>query len=181
MSGVLAGLIGSFAPVATSYESIATFTGNGSAQTATFNSIPGTYKSLQIRFMSIAPSGQYPNPTIRYNNDTGTNYKYHWLDGYGSIAAGANTTNTAWPLIGSGNLSMYPTYPTVAVIDIIDYASTTKNKTSRSITGIDINGNGLITLQSMLYTSTTAITRIDIQSSVAYPTTTTIALYGIKG
>jgi len=70
-----------------------------------------------------------------------------------------------------------------SIIDVHDYASTTKNKTVRTMTGFDSNGAGQITLVSSLWMSTAAITSMSIISSVGsnFTTNSTFALYGIKG
>jgi hypothetical protein len=168
--------------VPTSYESIASFTGDNSTSTVTFNSIPGTYKHLQIRVSAQMISGQYSNPTVRFNNDSGTNYKYVYIDGYGTTEwVGNSTTNTSWYLFGSNNYNMGPLAPSVFIIDLIDYASTSKLKSAKSIGGVEQPSNGFVSLQSCLYTSTSAISRIDIQASSGFATGSTIALYGIKG
>jgi hypothetical protein len=70
-----------------------------------------------------------------------------------------------------------------SIIDVHDYASTTKNKTVRTMTGFDSNGAGQITLVSSLWMSTAAITSMSIVSSVGsnFTTNSTFALYGIRG
>ena len=89
----LAGIYGTGAPPIppSSFESIATATGTGSSGVITFSSIPSTYKSLQIRYMSkdTNASDGVLNPKIQFNSDTGNNYAYHELRGDGTSA----TTN----------------------------------------------------------------------------------------
>lgn len=75
------------------------------------------------------------------------------------------------------------TIPSVAIIDIVDYASTTKNKTIRTVTGCDANGGASgsdVSLRSGLFPSTSAVTSITINCT-AMGTGTVIALYGIRG
>jgi hypothetical protein len=73
----------------------------------------------------------------------------------------------------------------VGIIDIQDYVSTTKNKTVRSITGNNSNNvnTGYVSLASGLYRATTAITSISLidASAIAFGTSSTFALYGIRG
>ena len=61
------------------YESIATFTGNGTASSYTFSSIPQTYKSLQLRIFgsSSAAGTDFRHTSIRFNSDSGSNYVKH--------------------------------------------------------------------------------------------------------
>jgi hypothetical protein len=73
------------------------------------------------------------------------------------------------------------TYANAGIIDIHDYASTTKNKTTRMFGGIDKNGSGEVSLFSGLWRNTSAITSINIyMSSGNWTTDSTFSLYGIK-
>ena len=70
------------------------------------------------------------------------------------------------------------------MIDIIDYASTSKNKTVRIFTGQDTNGTDGQQIQfgSGVWQSTAAITSLTFRYSASRPFTTDakIALYGVK-
>jgi hypothetical protein len=158
-----------------SYESIASATPSGTG-TVTFSSIPGTYKSLQIRCNIVYSSTSLVR--FQYNSDTGSNYARHILYGDGSVAgadASASYTSNAIIYVGGS------TGTNVGIVDIHDYASTTKYKTSRTFSGNDNNGSGYITLMSGLWMSTSAVTSIDILCSSNFLSGTTFALYGIKG
>jgi hypothetical protein len=159
-----------------SYESIATFNGAGSSGICTFSSIPATYKHLQIRF-SILPSAANNFSTLRFNGDTTTtNYRYHFLVGDGSTASAGSAQNA---YSGSYNST---TYTGVGVLDILDYANTSKNKTTRELSGFDANGSGTAYMFSNLWMNTAAINSITLTlNSGNYSTGTIIALYGIKG
>jgi hypothetical protein len=165
-----------------SFESIATFT--GSASTTTFSSIASSYKHLQLRINYLEPNGGQ-SLSMRFNGDTGGNYVYHALEGTGSTAIAYGYTGQSNMSIFSGNNNgTVLTYPNVMIVDIIDYASTTKNKTVRVFAGADKNAaGGAVQLISNLWLSTAAINSITVrdQSSLAWSATTTIALYGIKG
>jgi hypothetical protein len=70
------------------------------------------------------------------------------------------------------------------IIDISDYASTTKTKTVRVFMGSEQNTSPRrILLASGLWNSTSAITTIALstQSATNFTTNTLISLYGIKG
>ena len=69
------------------------------------------------------------------------------------------------------------------VVDILDYTSTTKNKTVRSIGGLDNNGGGQMYINSSLwYATPAAITQIDITPELGnFAQYSQFALYGIKG
>jgi hypothetical protein len=165
-----------------SYESIATFT-NTNASSVTFSSIPSTYKSLQVRFSFLTDNGQ--NINLRLNGDTAANYASHWIKGLSTsvVAAQGSTTLSFMRLEGNSN-GTSATYPFVGIIDLIDYASTSKNKTVRSITGNDRNADGgsEINLLSGLWRSTSAVNSLTIYlgSDINFNSGTNIALYGVK-
>ena len=165
-----------------SFESIATATGTGSSGTITFSSIPSTYKHLQIRgnFMT-SNSGQILY--VRCNGDSGTNYAWHLLGGDGTNVYANNGTSATY-MNGYGNNvgTANASYMTTAIVDIHDYASTTKNKTMRSFSGLDKNGSGEVNLTSGLWINTNAVTSVTLTFlSGNWTTSTTFALYGIKG
>jgi hypothetical protein len=175
--------IAAFHPAAAalnSYESIATVTvGGGGQSSIDFTSIPATYKHLQIRAFTATASAA-TGIRARFNSDTGTNYVYHLLYGTGASAlASSQTSQTA---IQPGFTSS-TTAPSAFILDILDYANTNKNKTTRSLDGGDANGSGDVILYSGLWLSTAAITSITFNraDSVNFPQYSSFALYGIKG
>jgi len=179
-----------------SYESIATATGTGSSGTITFSSIPSTYKHLQIRFMAkttLTASAGY-TPVITLNGSSSSIYAEHFLTGDGSTAqasGGSSPSTTSiqlWRAM-AGSKASTPTMSNimaVCIIDILDYASTTKNKTVRYFAGLECNYAGTeswVTLGSGLYAATTAVSSLDITTNSGgnFTTASTFALYGIKG
>jgi hypothetical protein len=165
--------------VATSFESIATATGNGSSGTITFSSIPNTYKHLQIRLQVLSSGGG--GQAIRFNSDTGNNYARHNVGGNGSSVFASGTASTNMIFVGDDSAS---TNLATMIIDIHDYASTTKNKTVRSFFGHDRNGAGSLYLYSGLWMNTGAITSLSLGQanfSGTFDTGTVASLYGIKG
>jgi hypothetical protein len=178
LNTVLGSLSSGVAASTSSYESIASATPSGT-NTVTFNSIPSTYKHLQLRSSTLSASSG-DTLYINFNSDTGNNYTYHRLSGNGS-AASANGYNveSGCRLAGLVN-GTSATYPTVVISDIIDYADTSKYKTVRTFSGVDVNGSGgEIDLVSNLWKSTSAISSITISGSFNF--TGTFSLYGIKG
>jgi hypothetical protein len=169
-----------------SYESISTVTvGGGGSSSITFSSIPSTYKHLQVRGIGrTTNSGTLGNPGITFNGDSSvSNYTMHILYGDGASAAafgggagtGTDTSITTGSTAGSNIFG-------VAVIDLLDYASTNKYKTVRSLTGADLNGSGTIRLYSNLWMNTSAISSITLTptASASYSQYSQFALYGIK-
>ncbi len=169
-------LAGNDAYIPNSFESIATATGTGSSATITFSSIPSTYQHLQIRFIGLTTAAS----DISLQIPTGSALAYtHYLYGDGATAganATAGTTYMTWAAQPSSTL------PFVGIIDIHDYASTTKTKTVRFFNGIDKNGSGDVILGSALRNSTSAISSISLLCpSSTWTTSSTFALYGVKG
>ena len=160
------------------YDSIATATGTGASGVITFSSIPSTYTHLQLRILMKAASGS-SQCNLRYNADTGSNYAYHQLYGSGSSAAAYSGASQTTFSVGAVESSTNPW--TVSVIDILDYANTNKYKTTRTLFGYDSNGGGELGLYSGLWMSSTAISSLTLTMGVNFTTTTSAALYGIKG
>jgi hypothetical protein len=173
-----------------SFESIASATGTGSSGTITFSSIPATYASLQLRCISRntdAGTGS-GDVLLRFNSDTGSNYARHSLNAVGaSVSASGAASQTSIRMNNfSTNNGETANIMTVAVIDIIDYASTSKYKTVRSFQGNDnnsVSSDGVIRLLSGLWMNTNAISTITLTLNLAnnFTTASTFALYGIKG
>ena len=167
-----------------SFESIATATGTGSSGTITFSSIPSTYSHLQVRILGRSDAAAVTQSAIlTINNDTGANYAYHSLSGDGtSVSASGTASASNIPRIMTVANTATANVMSVGIVDIHDYASTTKNKTVRIWTGDDRNGSGRTFLSSGLWQSTTAVNRLDIITAAGnWTTATTFALYGIKG
>jgi hypothetical protein len=171
-----------------SFESIATVNGNGSSTTLSLSSIPATYASLQIRGIvrnnRNNPSFPFGNLSIDFNGVSGSNAR-HSLNGDGaSVTATGDTGITSCTIGETATDAQTASVMTAFVIDILDYTSTTKNKTIRSFIGTDVNGTGRIALSSSLYLETpSAIASITFKNfnSAAFTTSTSFALYGIKG
>lgn len=183
MLNTIAGFLGVGGAVATDYESIATTTvGAGGQASVTFSSIPSTYTHLQIRYMgkSTDTSGNWAAVQIQLNGDTATNYATHALYGDGASALAAVSASYSGHLFYSGRSTLQVG---AAIIDILDYKNTNKNKTIRTLAGVDNNGSGIVDLTSGLWMNTAAITSITFNSFGATPLFSqysSFALYGIK-
>ena len=176
--------------VTNSYESIATVTvGAGGQSSIDFTSIPSTYKHLQIR--GIARNNRnddgLQSGTMSLNSDTTfTNYRSHLIYGGGTSAAAESNQLAGY----YGAIGFIPAVNYLAnafsgqVIDILDYANTSKNKTVRTLWGSDSNGaSRYVGTSSFLWMNTNAITSISILSypSANFTQYSQFALYGIKG
>lgn len=183
------------APVTNSYESIATVTvGSGGSSSISFSSIPSTFKHLQIRVSAASDRSGYVvnNYKMTFNGDTASNYRSHWIiGGYGTTptADASSSGPEGYVYMPTGTTSAASNIFTGMVIDVLDYANTSKNKTSRNLMGYDVNGTagtgsygGAISLTSGLWQSTSAISSITLApEGFSWIQYSSFALYGIKG
>lgn len=168
------------------YDALATVTvPSGGAANVEFAGIPSGYKHLQVRGI-VMNAASNDNLAIRVNGDTGSNYSSHQLQGQGSgtPTAAASSSQTAAYL--SGLVIASSSYPFAFVYDILDYASITKNKTIRGLSGQDGNGTGTatdwrITETSGAWHNTNAVTSLRFYLPAGnMGNYTQFALYGVK-
>jgi hypothetical protein len=171
--------------ITTAFDSIATATGTGSSGTITFSSIPSSYAHLQIRALarSTEAATGFANLQIQANGDTATNYSTHNFIGNGSSVLAAGYASQSLMELGAVvRNNEAANIMGVSIVDIIDYASTTKAKTFKSFAGFDSNGSGRSFLLSGAWYSTSAINSLTLYIGTGnFTTTTRFALYGIKG
>jgi hypothetical protein len=162
------------------YDSLATVTLSASTASITFAGIPSGYKHLQIR---VFASPTTADVFMRFNGDgTTTNYSRHYLygDGGGGAAAEGGVYND--PNLSVGYYSTTSGIFGASVVDVLDYASTSKNKVIRALSGGDANGSGLMVLYSGSRNLTNAITSITIFPTGAgdFREHSSFALYGVR-
>jgi hypothetical protein len=70
-----------------------------------------------------------------------------------------------------------------SVIDILDYAQTSKYKTVRTLFGEDVNGSGEVGIVSSVWMDTDAVysVAISLQAGTNFVQYSSFALYGING
>jgi hypothetical protein len=180
--GILA-VAGASAGASPAYELISTAYGTGSSSTLTFSSIPSTYKHLQLRMVVNTTLGyeQGGSVFLQFNGDTaGANYTFHQLAGNGSGVT--STAGTSQGAVAYSYLSIPNNAISASVIDILDYASTAKNKTIRNSNGYAWTSQN-ISLRSNLWINTAAISSIRIFEGAAanWSTRARFSLYGIAG
>ena len=184
--GIMAsGMSGNLWAPGKDFDSIATTTvGGGGVASITFSSIPSTYRHLQIRSIgrSSTATASDVDVKLQFNSDTGSNYSIHYLYGTGSSAAAAATASNSYAtggdVIKDGNTA---NVFAASVIDVLDYANTSKNKTVRALSGWDANGSGTVYLNSGAWFNTTAISTITLTPwSGNFMQYSQFALYGVK-
>jgi hypothetical protein len=178
----IAAIMGGGVTAVGDYESITTVTaGAGGSASIDFTSISSAYTHLQLRGINRNTSTSNTF-RLRFNSDTGSNYTRHYLFGDGataSVAAGTSQTSIGVGIIStsSNSASIFSGF----VIDILDYANTSKYKTMRSLGGYDANGSGNIGIFSGVWMNTAAITSISLFSDAGNQNQySSFALYGIK-
>jgi hypothetical protein len=165
------------AGVATDYELISTTILGSSAASVSFTGL-GTsavsYKHLQIRYMSNGDNSNYRN-RLRLNGDSGSNYATHLLFTTGSSVMSAAGTSATEIALSQGANETNKFYP--GIIDLLDFQSSTKNKTVRAF-----NGGGEVSLTSGVWLSTSAVTSVSLRPDAGnFITGSRFSLYGIKG
>jgi hypothetical protein len=187
------GMVGNPVIMPGSYESIATTTLTTATSTITFSSIPSTYSHLQIRMMGkgTATALEQYNPRIRFNSDTGSNYTLHFVRAYGTtVDKGASTSATGtWGGVSSfpSSNASYANMFGTSIVDILDYANTSKYKSLKTLNGFEANGVGNGTneagqagFSSGLWMSTSAVNSITIYSDTDFAQYSSFALYGVN-
>lgn len=160
--------------------------GSAGAANITFSSIPSTYKHLQIRGIARTNRALTRDALkVTVNGNTDSSYGTHNLFGNGTSVTAQGFGSEASMAFNdvAGNTATASVFG-VMIIDILDYASTTKVKTLRGLGGYDNNGSGAVGFNSGAYFgNTNALTSIKLESygATAFQQYTTFALYGIKG
>ena len=168
------------------FESIATVTvGSGGATNIEFTSIPGTYQHLQLRGLvkSASTGADSQWMWLQINGDTASNYNSHHLYGTGASAVATNNSSDAIRVAGAVRSSAASQIFSAYVVDILDYANTSKNTTTRAFGGWDSNNTttGVVWVTSGLWRSTSAVTSLKFGIIVEdFTQHSTWALYGVK-
>lgn len=168
------------------YELIATgaIDGTNISGVLSFSNIPQGYKHLQIRASIRSTYNGGENFYMRFNSTTYT-FSGHALNGNGSTVGSFNYTSANYadmmPIANAANeAGCFAGY----VIDILDYSSTSKNKTIRGLGGFTGGSNSSIQLRSNLVMTTspiTSISEIGGTSGNGIADGSRISLYGIVG
>jgi hypothetical protein len=170
--------------VDTDFELIESALLTSSQSSITFSNLgtySSTYKHLQIRVAAREDQNGLENVWIRFNGDTGANYRGHQLVGNGStVTSGAQSAGDTFGFAGivatSANSSgIFGSF----VMDILDPYGSGKNKTTRSFSGIV---PGYVLIRSALWMSTASTTSITLlPQSTNFVSGSRFSLYGIKG
>ena len=170
------------------YELISSTILGSDTASITFSSIVSTYKHLQIRYTARASQASTTWTAImNFNGDTATNYSNHLLYAYnGSVPSEgyANQTYINFGNVIPGSTGAANTFAG-GIVEILDYANTGKNKTTRTLNGsYGTSGTtSTVELNSGNWRNTAAISSITLKpySTANFVTGSRFSLYGIKG
>ena len=167
------------------YELISTTVLSSTASSVTFSSIDTTtYKHLEIRAVTRTNRANTREDFgMRLNSDSATNYSWHYLDGSGaSVASGGGATqNVMYVGLGTPASTETANIFGVSITSILDYASTAKYKTIRTLYGTR-GGTPDIALISGNWRSTVAVTSVTLLplQTGSFVSGSRFSLYGIK-
>lgn len=183
------------------YDALATATvSSGGVSSVTFSGIPTGYKHLQLRITGQSNRATYGIDQLRVQVGNGsidsgsTSYAWHYIRAENTsvsalgYASGAGD-NASWQLNGAIGTTTGSNFGTI-IIDIPDYASNSKYKTMRSISGSEHNTSiggvyGRVSLGSCLWLGSAAlnpITAINLfpENGTLFTQYSSFALYGVK-
>lgn len=168
---------------AADYEHISTTVLSSSQSSVTFSGLgtsAAAYKHLQLRVTVRSNRAGQNNDGLmfRFNGDSGSNYRWHALEGNGSSVSSyeSGSSTSIGGFYATGATSTTNQFG-VMVADLLDFSSSSKNKTMRMLGG----QNGL-SLNSGAWFSTAAVTSLDLFSltSNSFVTGSRFSLYGLK-
>lgn len=166
---------------------------NNTTSTVNITNIPSTFKHLQLRWIA---SGLTPSIDgdidFQFNSDTGNNY--HFIRTYGtgvtpntSTVYGDGATSTFRMRLGRLTSNAGGTLFAGGILDILDYANTSKAKSVITVYGnnrlVNADNNQFTFVGGGSWNSTSAITSINIKAengTVNFGSGTKFSLYGLK-
>jgi hypothetical protein len=168
------------------YELIDTNILGSNVGSVTFSSLgtySSTYKHLQLRFAAkyTSPFAGGSGMFVRFNGDSGSNYRWHRFYGSGSGNPISDTSSSTRLDIARISGAASNTYGYgVGVCDILDAYNSSKNTTTRTFSGTF--PDNFVFMQSGLWINTASITSIEIlPADSQLATGSRFSLYGIKG
>lgn len=166
------------------YDSLATVTvAAGGVASISFAGIPQNYEHLQLRILCRSDfAANLVGFHVRPNGETGANFSDHYLRGDGASATAGGNANATFPNLGYIPGANYSSSTFSAIVlDILDYTNTNINKTMRSLSGFDVNGAGMVALNSASWRNTAAINSFSIIPGAGnFNQNSQFTLYGVR-
>jgi hypothetical protein len=158
----------------------------GTAQSSIVFDVTGlgsTYKHLQIRAVARSSrSDTNDNVYIRFNGDTANNYSTHFMWGNGTNALSSGLATQPYIYAAGALAAANSTANAFGAfyVDILDPFSTTKNKTTRALSGNPIL---FVEMDTGNWRSTSATTSLTLSLATGpnFLTGSRFSIYGLKG
>jgi hypothetical protein len=164
---------------------VASFLVSGSSTgTISFNNIPKSFTNLQVRVFGRGTTSFSPGLSL-YVTPIGlsvSSSKRHYLTTTGTTPAVSTNSDASAGLVasiadGGATSNVYSN----TILDILDWASETKNITLKGISGFDTNANGATTFgSSLLVRSSGTITGFNFFTDGNWIDGSRIDVYGIS-
>lgn len=155
------------------YTPLANITLGSAATGVTFTSISGAYRDLILVVSGTSTAGAWMY--LRFNSDSGSNYRMVEMHGNGSTTG--STANTDAQIGLEWGAAYFNTTQTNVIANIMDYSATDKHKSvlirqNNSSLGVDA--------YAARWANTSAITSMAVTGpGTSYAAGTSFALYGI--
>jgi hypothetical protein len=169
MSFMLLGILNSQAAggEAGSFDLLESETLTSSALNITFDNLDAysDYQHLQIRVFARGDgNGDLGGVGAVLNNDTGSSYSFHRLQGNGSSVSAGGAAYIPYAVAGTLTMnSATSIYYGVSVIDILDFSSNNKATTLRTLSGAHVAQNSCaIKLESAAWFNTNSVTSVQL-------------------
>ncbi len=165
------------------YSALSAVTISSTQSAITFSNIPPTAKNLEIRYIarSATAGTTMGDMDIIFNGDSSALYQNHGFTGSNSTVflAGSvgNTKGVVFKALAQASVTA--DHFSHGVINILDYASTTKKKVARYLVGGRAD-NAAQCFGGFMYSSTNPITSITLNNTAGFTQYTHFALYGVK-
>lgn len=172
------------------YDALSTVTvPSGGVASIEFAAIPQGYKHLQIRGIArntVASTGAEA-VIFRMNSDTSSSYAYHSiqtinvLNSGNPFASAATSQTNMWTGTSTEGGELANVFAAM-ITDVLDYNSVSKNKTVKTLYGMNTNGGtDVLGLRSGLWIKTDAITSLTLtNSSGNFAQHSQFTLYGVR-
>lgn len=182
------GLLGASSGVANDFDLLETTILGSTTTSVTFSSLDSytDYKDLQLRISArFNDTGNVIDTYLRFNSDTGSNYAFHYLQGFGGSVSSSGSSSQTSTRGGDAAGNAVSNAFGSEIIDILDFSNPSKYTTVRSFGGAIGSDSGRTKITSGLWMNTNPVTSITYsQYNKGTPTMeigSRISLYGIKG
>jgi hypothetical protein len=152
----------------------------GGQATIDFQSIPQSYRHLEIRFRARIESGAAGDGTLRFNNDSGANYFVEVIRGVAGLGSAATLAS-----VTSGNIFSMPdtddTFEAYGVIKVNYYCNGTFQRSAFSEYCCSASSGTNVGQFMAGWTGSDAVTSIQLTTSTAadFKEGSIFSLYGI--